>query len=128
MSHRSRVQAPQGVCYEYAVFAHTRKLSLHPPKQCFTLWLPHLADTIDSLPEWSKGVDSSSTSASCVGSNPTAVRPAWGMQLHASPSSKHMRTSGRMGRGAACAVNSVFATTNQGQFARVVSGGGLKFH
>ena len=28
----------------------------------------------DSLPEWSKGVDSSSTSASCVGSNPTAVR------------------------------------------------------
>ena len=29
--------------------------------------------SIDSLPEWSKGVDSSSTSASCVGSNPTAV-------------------------------------------------------
>ena len=27
----------------------------------------------DSLPEWSKGVDSNSTSASCVGSNPTAV-------------------------------------------------------
>ena len=27
----------------------------------------------DSLPEWSKGVDSSSTSASCVGSNPTAA-------------------------------------------------------
>ena len=27
----------------------------------------------DSLPEWSKGVDSSSTSVSCVGSNPTAV-------------------------------------------------------
>ena len=27
----------------------------------------------DSLREWSKGVDSSSTSASCVGSNPTAV-------------------------------------------------------
>ena len=25
------------------------------------------------MPEWSKGVDSSSTSASCVGSNPTAV-------------------------------------------------------
>ena len=31
----------------------------------------------DSLPEWSKGVDSSSTSASCVGSNPTAVRPSF---------------------------------------------------
>ena len=28
----------------------------------------------DTLPEWSKGVDSSSTSASCVGSNPTAVK------------------------------------------------------
>ena len=28
---------------------------------------------IDTLPEWSKGVNSSSTSASCVGSNPTGV-------------------------------------------------------
>ena len=27
----------------------------------------------DSLPEWSKGVDSSSNSVNCVGSNPTAV-------------------------------------------------------
>ena len=27
----------------------------------------------DSLPEWSKGVDSSSSSVNCVGSNPTAV-------------------------------------------------------
>jgi hypothetical protein len=27
----------------------------------------------DALPKWSKGVDSSSTSASCVGSNPTGV-------------------------------------------------------
>ena len=27
----------------------------------------------DTLPEWSKGVDPSSTSASCVGSNPTGV-------------------------------------------------------
>ena len=32
-----------------------------------------LAALQDSLPEWSKGVDSSSTSASCVSSNPTAV-------------------------------------------------------
>ena len=30
-------------------------------------------DSHDSLPEWSKGVDSSSPSASCVGPNPTAV-------------------------------------------------------
>ena len=28
---------------------------------------------VDTLPEWSKGVDSSSTSADCVGSNPTGV-------------------------------------------------------
>ena len=28
---------------------------------------------IDTLPEWSKGVDSRSNSASCVGSNPTGV-------------------------------------------------------
>ena len=35
-------------------------------------WLGWHGDK-DSLPEWSKGVDSSSTSASCVGSNPTAV-------------------------------------------------------
>ena len=33
----------------------------------------HNMKSKDSLPEWSKGVDSSSTSASCVGSNPTAV-------------------------------------------------------
>ena len=36
---------------------------------------------IDTLPEWSKGVDSSSTSASCVGSNPTSVTLLlWGLQ------------------------------------------------
>ena len=40
----------------------------------------------DSLPEWSKGVDSSSTSASCVGSNPTAVilQPAQSAEVHSS--------------------------------------------
>ena len=44
---------------------------------------------MDTLPEWSKGVDSSSTSASCVGSNPTGVsglhagrgRVSWGHLL-----------------------------------------------
>ena len=36
---------------------------------------------IDTLPEWSKGVDSSSTSTSCVGSNPTGVTLLlWGLQ------------------------------------------------
>ena len=39
---------------------------------------------IDTLPEWSKGVDSSSTSASCVGSNPTAViLDVWVVSAHA---------------------------------------------
>ena len=88
----------------------------------------HPAVTKDTLPEWPKGVDSSSTSAICVGSNPTAVRQAWGMQLHASRSCKHMRTSGRMGRSAACAVSSAFSARHQRQFARVVQGAGLKFH
>ena len=38
----------------------------------------------DTLPEWSKGVDSSSTSASCVGSNPTGVIIAFlGFHLYA---------------------------------------------
>ena len=35
----------------------------------FVVW----STSKDTLPEWSKGVDSSSTSASCVGSNPTGV-------------------------------------------------------
>ena len=43
----------------------------------FSLCQPRLRSqpraTMDTLPEWSKGVDSSSTSASCVGSNPTGV-------------------------------------------------------
>ena len=73
MSHRSRVQAPQGVCYGARRLRTADILDLHPPGRCCTLSLPYAAHTIDSLPEWSKGVDSSSTSASCVGSNPTAV-------------------------------------------------------
>jgi hypothetical protein len=35
-------------------------------------WPARLLDK-DTSPEWSKGVDSSSTSASCVSSNPTGV-------------------------------------------------------
>ena len=45
----------------------------------------------DSLPEWSKGVDSSSTSASCVGSNPTAV-------ILLFSSARHQKVSGILGR------------------------------
>ena len=42
---------------------------------CCTSCVGLRADSVprDTLPEWSKGVDSSSTSASCVGSNPTGV-------------------------------------------------------
>merc|ERR1711873_1368 len=41
---------------------------------CSALYdLGFASDAPDTLPEWSKGVDSSSTSASCVGSNPTGV-------------------------------------------------------
>ena len=36
-------------------------------------FMGNLLKDMDTLPEWSKGVDSSSTSASCVGSNPTGV-------------------------------------------------------
>ena len=43
---------------------------------CFTM----LLQVRDSLPEWSRVVDSSSTSASCVGSNPTAVMLLKGFQ------------------------------------------------
>ena len=50
---------------------------------------PKLIVATDSLPEWSKGVDSSSTSANCVGSNPTAVILAtsshWKLHESASP-------------------------------------------
>ena len=42
----------------------------------------------DTLPEWSKGVDSSSTSASCVGSNPTGVISAAAMRPAVQDSSK----------------------------------------
>jgi hypothetical protein len=45
--------------------------------QCLGVEADHgllsISCTEDSLPEWSKGVDSSSTSARCVGSNPKAV-------------------------------------------------------
>ena len=82
----------------------------------------------DSLPEWSKGVDSSSTSASCVGSNPTAVRPAWGMQPHASRSCKHMHTSGCQGVRRCLRGESWLSARNPRHLAQVVQGGGLKFH
>ena len=41
---------------------------------------------VDTLPEWSKGVDSSSTSANCVGSNPTGV--IWPHSSSSTPTTK----------------------------------------
>ena len=46
----------------------------------FTMCFTMLLQVRDSLPEWSRVVDSSSTSASCVGSNPTAVMLLQGFQ------------------------------------------------
>ena len=78
--------------------------------------------TNDSLPEWSKGVDSSSTSASCVGSNPTAARPAWGTQPHASWSCNHMHTSGCQGVRRCLRGESWFSARNQWHIAQMVHG------
>ena len=41
--------------------------------EMMSIKMPKIKNSVDTLPEWSKGVDSSSTSASCVGSNPTGV-------------------------------------------------------
>ena len=41
--------------------------------EMMSIQMPKIKNSVDTLPEWSKGVDSSSTSASCVGSNPTGV-------------------------------------------------------
>ena len=46
----------------------------------FTMCFTMLLQVRDSLPEWSRVVDSSSTSACCVGSNPTAVMLLQGFQ------------------------------------------------
>ena len=56
---------------------------------------------IDTLPEWSKGVDSTSTSASCVGSNPTGVnclkhcKQASEKKIESDGDSKTARDAGR---------------------------------
>ena len=63
-----------------AVLAQRGLMSLGPRTQAkhtedrYSCVSNHFAK--DTLPEWSKGVDSSSTSASCVGSNPTGVTSA----------------------------------------------------
>ena len=58
-------------------------------------------DTVDTLPEWSKGVDSSSTSASCVGSNLTVVTAGAHLSTHQPLPQPHMaalhKTGGRPG-------------------------------
>ena len=56
----------------FSTFDATRKMSLSN-YAIYSLEASFMACLQDTLPEWSKGVDSSSTSASCVGSNPTGV-------------------------------------------------------
>ena len=58
-----------------APFQPNRRYNLRPDFYAFSIApkSPKASMQHDTLPEWSKGVDSSSTSASCVGSNPTGV-------------------------------------------------------
>ena len=72
--------APSGVAQWLACWAHNPKVRGSKPRSaiiCIKLLYVSLVvrkkQDRDTLPEWSKGVDSSSTSASCVGSNPTGV-------------------------------------------------------
>jgi hypothetical protein len=60
--------------------------------------------SMDTLPEWSKGVDSSSTSASCVGSNPTGV-----IQQHSRNLGRFMEGSAAPSRGHASSSYRRFA-------------------
>ena len=81
MSHRSWVRAPQGVgCLcGFLRFRHlecqiwvSRSLGALP--NCAAKTLRELSSGFsDTLAEWSKAVDSSSTIFGCVGSNPTGV-------------------------------------------------------
>ena len=67
--HRARGLTWPPLPHEWAAMSGAARAMLHTVSACV------LADPLseDTLPEWSKGVDSSSTSASCVGSNPTAA-------------------------------------------------------
>ena len=59
MEGRGLVVAKHGPNMDLASRSHARGMRLKQQQ--------------DTLPEWSKGVDSSSTSENCVGSNPTGV-------------------------------------------------------
>ena len=60
----------------------------------------------DTLPEWSKGVDSSSTSASCVGSNPTGVISHFtATSRSAPPKGVHCRLHPSLARNTCCCVS-----------------------
>ena len=66
---------PRDTIYTHAKCkaAHTQPHDQNTQTLCFLLALNDPMTGKDTLPEWSKGVDSSSTSATCVGSNPTDV-------------------------------------------------------
>ena len=60
---------------------------------------PKFSPSKQTLPEWSKGVDSSSTSANCVGSNPTGV--IWLHSSSPTPTKKQSVAAAGMLSGAA---------------------------
>ena len=83
--HQCLPPVPDASCSYVDFFGTWRNLAAPAPQMgrgtrpatapCCTLCVGLRADSVprDTLPEWSKGVDSSSTSTSCVGSNPTGV-------------------------------------------------------
>ena len=83
--HQCLPPVPDASCSYVDLSGTWRKLAAPAPQMgrgtrpatapCCTLCVGLRADSVprDTLPEWSKGVDSSSTSASCAGSNPTGV-------------------------------------------------------
>jgi hypothetical protein len=76
VSHPLRMRKALGSIPSVSICQHTanaRPRQGRVPEQGLTSHEMRSGDCQDSLPEWSKGVDSSSTSESCVGSNPTAV-------------------------------------------------------
>ena len=74
-NRKVRGSSPRGTIPQLlpCVRVSDRRVAPNLREQSERMHLPPAYNCKDSLPEWSKGVDSSSTSASCVGSNPTAV-------------------------------------------------------
>ena len=71
---RSELQRSEEIwCFQPAMKGQKDPAFLEHPPLMETCVAMAKHKSMDSLPEWSKGVDSSSTGANLVGSNPTAV-------------------------------------------------------